>query len=68
MLIDANSEQEITSKYPELTPFRHKPKWMGVLEKFKMVRRIKKSKRHYFIDNEPTGFLKTLVDERSKNV
>lgn len=60
-LVDARSEDEILERYPELTVFYERPKWMGDLE----FDRILTTERHD-IDGQPYGVLNVLLADRNR--
>ena len=60
-IIDANSEDEITSKYPELGIAHERPKWMSAAHYEDLL-----AKRHYFIKDAPDGVLAVVVSDRQK--
>jgi hypothetical protein len=62
-VVDAMSEAEITSAYPELSLVRERPKWMK-LELYEKILH----EEHCLVTGLPTGILKAVVGERSKRV
>ena len=67
LLIDARTPAEIQKAYPELKAFADRPDWMKETEKAEYVASIEKSGRHYDIDKEPDGWLKTLCEKRNES-
>jgi hypothetical protein len=59
VLIDARSSGEISAKYPELSVVADKPEWLTD-ETLDEIR----TKMHFDIDDEPNGWLLTLVGNR----
>lgn len=60
-VVDANSEEEITSKYPELGIAHALPKWMSQAHYEDILK-----KRHYDINEPPKGVLEVVVADRSQ--
>jgi hypothetical protein len=60
-IVDANSEDEIVSKYPELGIAHERPKWMSPAHYEDIL-----ANRHYDIQDEPAGVLAVVVSDRLK--
>lgn len=60
-IVDANSEDEITSKYPEFGIARERQKWMSPAHYKDIL-----AKRHYDIKDEPAGVLAVVVSDQQK--
>lgn len=62
-VVDANSEEEITNKYPELGIARERPRWMST-EHYEDIL----AKRHYDIHKQPEGVLAVIISDREKRL
>jgi hypothetical protein len=60
-MVDADTKEEITRKYPELTVVLERPKWMSAEHYEDLL-----AKRHYFIKDAPEGVLAVVVSDRQK--
>jgi hypothetical protein len=61
IFIDARNPEEIEAKYPELTVAAVRPDWLTD-DRWEQIDRD----AHFDIDDEPTGFLAALVEERKR--
>jgi hypothetical protein len=59
LIVKARSAGEIRHKYPELTVFENRPDWMTTT-----IYEQLRTHNHFDIDDEPTGYLRKLVDKR----
>ena len=60
LLIDAYSAKQIEQRFPKLTAYEDKPKWMSEEEKTEYFKSCKRNGFHWDIEDEPTGWLKSL--------
>jgi hypothetical protein len=58
-IVTASSEDEITTRYPELGIAKRRPSWMPAGD----YRRLMARERHH-INDEPTGVLDVIVQDR----
>lgn len=62
LLIDAESSIQIQRKFQMLKAYDDRPMWMSDAQKAEFVSRCEDKGFHWDIDNEPTGWLKNLVN------
>ena len=62
VIMDARTGDEITKKYPELTVVGTRRAWMTDDQYGRVL-----ENRSFDVDDEPSGWLLTLVEERRRN-